>query len=56
MDSFLDSTSREHFADLPDPRIDRAKRHDLLAIVTISLCAVICGADTWVEVERFGWA
>jgi predicted transposase YbfD/YdcC len=43
-----------HFADLPDPRIDRAKRHDLLAIVTIALCAVVCGADSWVEIERFG--
>lgn len=45
-----------HFADLPDPRIDRCKRHDLLAIITIALCAVICGADSWVEVERFGCA
>jgi len=45
-----------HFADLPDPRIERAKRHDPLAIVTIALCAVICGADSWVEVERFGRA
>ncbi len=45
-----------HFADLPDPRLDRAKRHDLLAVITIALCAVICGADSWVEVERFGRA
>lgn len=45
-----------HFADLPDPRIDRCKRHDLLAIVTIALCGVICGADSWVEIERFGHA
>lgn len=43
-----------HFADLPDPRIDRAKRHELLAIVTIARCAVVCGADAWVEIERFG--
>lgn len=47
---------RDHFATLPDPRVDRAKRHDLLAIVTIALCAVICGADSWVAVERFGHA
>lgn len=39
-----------------DPRIDRAKRHTLLDIVTIVLCAVTCGADSWVEVERFGRA
>ena len=43
-----------HFADLPDPRIDRCKRHDLLGIVTIVLCGVICGADTLADIARFG--
>ena len=47
---------REHFASLPDPRVERTKRHDLLDIITIALCAVICGADTWVDVELFGRA
>lgn len=56
MDSLSGCTILTHFADLPDPRIDRAKRHDLLAIVTIARCAVICGADSWVEIERFGRA
>lgn len=45
---------RDHFDNLPDPRIERAKRHGLLDIVTITVCAVICGADTWVAVEAFG--
>jgi len=45
---------RDHFADLPDPRIERTKRHQLLDIVTIAICAVVCGADTWVAVEAFG--
>jgi predicted transposase YbfD/YdcC len=45
---------REHFADLPDPRVDRCKRHGLLEVVTVALCAVICGADTWVDVAQFG--
>lgn len=56
MDPLSGSTIAAHFAALPDPRIDRAKRHHLLDIVTIALCAVICGADSWVEVERFGRA
>lgn len=43
-----------HFQDLDDPRVSPATRHHLLDIVTIALCAVICGADTWVEVEAFG--
>ena len=45
-----------HFSDLEDPRIDRTKLHKLLDIVVIAICAVICGADTWVEVESFGRA
>ena len=45
---------RDHFADLPDPRIERTKRHQLLDIVTIAICAVVCGADTWGAVEAFG--
>ncbi len=30
--------------------------HALEAIVTIALCAVICGADGWVEIAEFGKA
>ena len=41
----------DHFQDLEDPRIDRSKRHGLLDILTIAICAVICGADSWVYVE-----
>jgi predicted transposase YbfD/YdcC len=44
----------ESFAGLPDPRIERTKRHQLLAIVLIAICAVVCGAEGWVEVEAFG--
>ena len=44
------------FADLPDPRIDRTKKHRLADILAIALCAVIAGADTWEEVEEFGQA
>jgi predicted transposase YbfD/YdcC len=45
-----------HFHDLDDPRVSPATRHQLLDIVAIAVCAVICGADTWVEVETFGRA
>ena len=43
-----------HFQDLDDPRIERSKRHQLLDIVAIAICAVICGADSWVYVEMLG--
>jgi hypothetical protein len=44
----------EHFETLPDPRRDHTKAHQLLDIVAITLCAVICGADGWVDVATFG--
>jgi predicted transposase YbfD/YdcC len=45
-----------YFADLPDPRVDRTKKHRLDDILVIALCAVICGADSFEEIERFGKA
>lgn len=44
----------EHFADLPDPRVNRTRRHLLNDILVITICAVICGADDWVSIELFG--
>jgi predicted transposase YbfD/YdcC len=44
------------FTTLPDPRVDRTKKHLLLDIVLIAICAVICGADGWVEVAECGEA
>ena len=34
-----------HFVDIPDPRIDRTKRHKLIDIIVIAICGVICGAN-----------
>ena len=45
-----------HFAALDDPRMDRTKHHALLDLLVIAVCAVICGADSWVEIEEFGKA
>jgi len=44
----------DHFASVPDPRMDRRKRHKLSDIFFITLCAVICGADDWASIEQFG--
>ncbi len=46
----------DHFVEVDDPRIDRTKRHHLLDIIVIAVCAIICGADDWVAIERFGQA
>ncbi len=56
MDDGVTCTIMTHFEALDDPRVERAKQHLLLDIITIALCAVICGADTWVEVEECGHA
>lgn len=42
------------FEDLPDPRRDINKLHRLVDVVTIALCAVLSGCDTWDEIEEFG--
>lgn len=42
------------FGQAEDPRVDRTKRHSLVDILVVTLCAVICGADSWAEVEVFG--
>ncbi len=51
-----DLTITEHFASLKDPRTRRIPDHYLIDIITIAICAVICGADSWVAVEEFGRA
>jgi predicted transposase YbfD/YdcC len=44
------------FVSLTDPRLDRSKRHELLPIIIVAVCATVGGADGWVDIERFGKA
>ena len=44
----------EHFRKVTDPRRDRTKDHKLIDIISIAICAVICGAEGWVDIELFG--
>ena len=46
-------TITEHFAELEDPRWHNVT-HQLLDILVIAICAAICGADGWGDVELFG--
>jgi predicted transposase YbfD/YdcC len=52
----LITSIHRHFADLPDPRIERCKHHHLLDIITIAICAVISNADGWLDIEAYGRA
>ena len=45
-----------YFSTLPDPRIERTKEHLLEDIIFITIAAVICGAETWNEIEDYGKA
>ena len=46
----------EAFGDLPEPRSECNQDHPLLSILLIALCAVISGADNWVDIEGYGKA
>jgi predicted transposase YbfD/YdcC len=45
---------RHHFATLPDPRREHLRLHSLWDMIALTICAVIAGADSWVEVEEYG--
>lgn len=46
----------EHFSVMRDPRMDRTKGHDLIDILTIAVCALLCGAEGFNDMEAFGKA
>ena len=54
MDQLPGTSISAHFGAITDPRAERGKEHALVEIITIALCAVISGADSWVAVEAFG--
>ncbi len=50
----IGATLTEHFALLEDPRAEHLTDHKLIDIIMIAICAVICGAETWTDIELFG--
>lgn len=53
MSSIKSARIEDHFVELTDPR-RREGIYPLINVVTIALCAVICGADDFVAIARFG--
>jgi predicted transposase YbfD/YdcC len=43
-----------YFSTLTDPRVERSKEHLLSDIIFITIAAVICGAETWNDIELYG--
>jgi hypothetical protein len=46
---------KEHFSALDDPRAQCRIEHLLIDIVLVTICAVICGADNWVEIKQLNY-
>ena len=44
----------EHFRNIEDPRIERNKKHLVWDIISLTICAVVCGCETWEEIELYG--
>ncbi len=63
-------TIADHFSEIEDPRVEPgarcrldfeiqasgapARQHKLIDIITIAICAVICGAEGWTDIETYG--
>jgi predicted transposase YbfD/YdcC len=47
-------TIADHFGEMEDPRVEWSIQHKLIDIITIAISSVICGADTWVDIEIYG--
>jgi hypothetical protein len=62
----------DYFAEIKDPRMERRKRHksidflvhsqapcdgvECIRIIAVAICGVVCGAETWVDIENYGKA
>lgn len=49
-------TLKRNFESLKDPPHQNSIEHLLIDIVVLTICAVICGADSWVDIENYGLA
>src|SRR4051812_2266066 len=45
-----------HLAPMADPRVERRSDHDLIDILVIAVCTLLCGGETFNDMEDFGEA
>lgn len=45
-----------YFSTITDPRVERTREHSLEDILFISIASILCGAESWNEMEEFGHA
>ena len=51
---YQDIVFLSHFEDLPDPRQAAKVLYPLPEVLLLTLLAVLCGAESWVEIAKFG--
>jgi hypothetical protein len=51
---FSETSILKHFAELEDPRDGRNRKHPLTNIMATAIWGVLSGADTWMDIERYG--
>lgn len=56
MEPILELSFLDHFKHLEDPRSERNRDYTMSEILLVTLCAAICGAEGWQDVEDFGKA
>ncbi len=56
MGSKIPGTLFDYFSVIEDTRDARKRRHLLIDAIVISITAVLCGADSWTQIEAFGKA
>ena len=49
----MDVTIKNLFSNIPDPRIDRTKKHPLESILYIVLCGTMAGIDSWIGYQDY---
>ena len=54
MDTTAPESLIEHFSKLEAPRVDRNKKHELIDVIVLCVCAVVSGAEGWSDIEEFG--
>lgn len=52
----LKASMVDYFSSIEDPRVERTRAHPLASILSLSLCAILCGAESFVAIEDFGEA
>ena len=45
-----------HFQELEDPRVNRIKDHLLIDVLVIAICTLLCGGESFNDMEEFGRA